>query len=490
VKRYDPAGRERARGFTASLLHIFTLSALLTTTAVHAQEKISHGRFKDVVLYRPSGEPKEFVMFLSGDGGWNAGVVDMATALVERGALVAGINVPQLFRNLEADGAKCVFPDGDLENLSHYLQGYTRMAGYHTPILAGYSSGATLAYAMIAQAPSGTFAGAISLGFCPELELGKALCKGEGVHFVARPKGKGVDLLPTDGLDVPWFALHGELDKVCQAQATRTFIDEMKGAQFISLPKVGHGYSVEKNWMPQYLAAYDELTAHRARATPSLPSTVADLPIIEVPGTTGVASPATSDLFAIILSGDGGWAGLDKNVANALAQKGIPVAGFDALRYFWTARSPASTAVDVDRLVRFYAAHWGKKRALLIGYSQGADVLPFVINRLPETTQAMVAETVLMGLSENATFEFHLASWIGRDTGTLPIRPEAVKLKAANTLCIYGDDEDDSLCPELPQENVTSQSLPGGHHFDGAYGKLADTILARIAKSGEPQKTQ
>jgi hypothetical protein len=27
------------------------------------------------------------------------------------------------------------------------------------------------------------------------------------------------------------------------------------------LPKVGHGYSVEKNWVPQFEAAYDRLTA-------------------------------------------------------------------------------------------------------------------------------------------------------------------------------------------------------------------------------------
>ena len=51
-----------------------------------AHERISHGRFKDVTLYRPKGKPKQFVLFLSGDNGWNAVVPDMAQMLADRGA--------------------------------------------------------------------------------------------------------------------------------------------------------------------------------------------------------------------------------------------------------------------------------------------------------------------------------------------------------------------------------------------------------------------
>ncbi len=43
--------------------------------------------------------------------------------------------------------------------------------------------------------------------------------------------------------------------------------------------------------------------------------------------------------FAVILSGDGGWAGLDKKVAAALAAQGIDVVGIDSLRYFWSERT-------------------------------------------------------------------------------------------------------------------------------------------------------
>jgi type IV secretory pathway VirJ component len=179
-----------------------------------------------------------------------------------------------------------------------------------------------------------------------------------------------------------------------------------------------------------------------------------------------------------LLSGDGGWAGLDKNVAAALAAKGVDVVGVDSLRYFWSKRTPQGLADDLDRIVRYYAAQWKKSAALLVGYSQGADVLPFAINRLPQTARGLVRYSVLMGLSQEASFEFHVGNWLGNDDDdALPIKPEGSKLDPRRTLCIYGADEDDSLCPQLAPASVEALKMPGGHHFDGAYDELAATII-------------
>jgi type IV secretory pathway VirJ component len=440
----------------------------------HAQEQLSHGRFSDVTLYRPHGEARQFVLLLSGDDGWTRGVEGMARLLAAEGAMVAGISTPRLFSNLEADGGSCVFPDGDLENLSHYLQGYARLSTYHTPILVGYSSGATLAYAMIAQAPQGTFAGAISLGFCTDLELQKPLCRGEGVHFSRRADGEGVDLTPTKQLLAPWIALHGASDRVCDTGTAQRFAAQIPEARFVLLQGVGHDYASAPAWQSQFVDAYRKIASHNTANTPAPPASLADLPLVEVP------AHKNAPWFAIMLSGDGGWAGLDKGVAAALAEKGVPVVGLDSLRYFWKPRTPQSVSLDLDRVLRHYAAVWKKPQALLVGYSQGADVLPFAVNRLPATSRSLVAQTILLGLGEDASFEFHLGNWLGAQRDALPIRPEAAKLTAAATLCLYGTDDDDSLCPKLPATSVTAQSLPGGHHFDGAYDKLAELILQRV----------
>src|ERR1039458_3550543 len=101
---------------------------------------VSHGRFKNVAVYAPSGTPNSFVLFLSGDGGWNQEMAEIARELVRHGAMVAGIDLPKFRADLEADDADCVFPDGDLENLSHFLQAYYHLPTYRTPFFVGYGA--------------------------------------------------------------------------------------------------------------------------------------------------------------------------------------------------------------------------------------------------------------------------------------------------------------------------------------------------------------
>jgi type IV secretory pathway VirJ component len=237
--------------------------------AAAAAETLNQGRFGPVTLYRSDTEPRDVVLFLSGDGGWNLGVISMAKRLTAKGAVVAGIDIRHYLAQLEKSPDKCVSPAADFENLSRYLQSTLGFKRYLQPTLLGYSSGATLVYATLAEAKDGLFKGALSIGFCPDLDLKKPLCKGGGVEATPRrdAKGvlKGVDFLPAKKLSGRWISLQGELDQVCPAAATQKFIATVPGADVVMLPKVGHGYSVEKNWVPQYEAAYETITAAPSR---------------------------------------------------------------------------------------------------------------------------------------------------------------------------------------------------------------------------------
>jgi type IV secretory pathway VirJ component len=246
----------------------FSIAAVLLLSlgaAVAAPETVDYGRFGPISIERGAGEPRDVVLFLSGDGGWNLGVVSMARRLADKGAVVAGIDIPHYLAQLEKSSEKCVSPEVDLEDLSRYLQGKLGLKHYLQPTLVGYSSGATLVYAAIVEAPAGMFKGALSIGFCPDLDLKKPLCKGSGIEATprrdAKGKVKGVNLLPPNQLSGQWISLQGELDQVCPAPATQKFIATVPGAGIVMLPKVGHGYSVEKNWVPQYEAAYERITA-------------------------------------------------------------------------------------------------------------------------------------------------------------------------------------------------------------------------------------
>jgi type IV secretory pathway VirJ component len=301
--------------------------------------------------------------------------------------------------------------------------------------------------------------------------LAKPLCKGTGFEFAQSARGHGVDFLPIKSLANPWVNLQRGSDQAFPAPFARQFIAQIQGAATVTVPK---------DWAAPYLAAYGRLAAHNptTRLAPP-PAGLSDLPIVEVPAGVPAAGAGTpADVLALIMSGDGGWAGLDQDVAAALSAKGIPVVGLDSLRYYWTARTPDGLAADTDRIIRYYLAHFGKQRVLLIGYSQGADVLPFAVNRLPPATRARVALTAVMGMSEHALFEFHVSSWISDDRSGPATLPEINRLTGVPVLCIYGADETDSLCPKLDPKKFNVVKLKGGHHFDGDYAALARVILS------------
>lgn len=428
------------------------------------------GTFGTVTVYAPSGTPQSVAIFLSGDGGWNLGVVNMARALQAKGAVVIGVDVTRYLHALRGKSA-CQLIAGDFENLSHRIQKKIGMKEYHVPVLLGYSSGATVVYAVLVQSPPGTFAGAISLGFCADQEFGgAALCPGAGLHYT---HGKKDDLIfePAKTLKQPWIALQGQQDQVCAPAAVDDFGAQVTGSQVIKLPKVGHGFGVERNWMPQFLEAYQGVVERLNAPRALRPLQINDLPVNEV------HAEGNSDEFALLLTGDGGWAGLDQELAAHLAAGGLPTVGLNSLKYFWTQRTADEAAQDVARIIRHYLASWNKKRVLLVGYSFGADVLPFIVNRLPTELQSQIQTVNLLGLDSNASFEVSVADWIGTDESGLPTRPELANLRSSPVLCIYGDGEKDSICPSLSAPRVKSEQVGTGHHFGGDYAELAQKIL-------------
>jgi type IV secretory pathway VirJ component len=478
-------------------LLLLVLSLLGTARAAEPVEGETHlpaGRFGKVTVYIPEGTPQSVAIFLSGDGGWNLGVVSMARALTNMGAVVIGVDIRQYLRALgkaaQREGAPCQLIAGDFENLSHQIQKEIGLFVYHVPVLVGYSSGATVVYATLVQSPPGTFAGALSMGFCPDQDFaGAALCPGAGLHYTRAHRsdahGEKHDLLfePARTLKQPWIAFQGQKDQVCSAAAVDAFAAQTTGAEVVKLPLVGHGFGVERNWMPQFLDAYKRITL-RLETPPVRPPDIGNLPVMEVH-----AESSSSDALALLITGDGGWAGLDQELAARLAADGVPTIALNSLKYFWTERTPEETTQDVTKILRHYLAAWNKQRVLLVGYSFGADVLPFVVNRLPPDLRARVATVSLLGVDSSASFEIKIAGWVGADDGGPQTRPEVAAISTVPVLCIYGEGESDSICPDLPQTPghtpVTLAQIGKGHHFSGEYASLADRILA-FARAPRP----
>ena len=83
-----------------------------------------------------------------------------------------------------------------------------------------------------------------------------------------------------------------------------------------------------------------------------------------------------------------------------------------------------------------------------------------------------------MGMSEHALFEFHVSNWLSSGNSGPSTLPEVDRIAGPPVLCIYGEDEHDSLCPKLDPHKVRVVKLKGGHHFNGDYAGLAQEILA------------
>ncbi len=194
-----------------ALALIALMSTLAAQPAAAETEMLTVPTFGRVAIYVPGRAPTEVVLFISGDGGWNLGVVAMAERLRAEGALVVGIDIRSLLRSLDASSG-CVYPAGNLEELSRNVQLHLKLPAYKRPVLVGYSSGATLAYAALASAPQETFAGAVSLGFCPDLQIHAPLCEMRGLKTHKRADGYGVDVASFAALNVPWMVLQGEIE--------------------------------------------------------------------------------------------------------------------------------------------------------------------------------------------------------------------------------------------------------------------------------------
>jgi type IV secretory pathway VirJ component len=205
---------------------------------------------------------------------------------------------------------------------------------------------------------------------------------------------------------------------------------------------------------------------------------VSDLPLIELPA----AHP--NGLMAIVISGDGGWRDLDKTIAQALQKDGVSVVGWDSLRYFWSEKPPAQTSRDLARVMQTYGARWHAEHIALIGYSFGADVMPFAYNRLPQAQRAKVSLIALLGFAPDADFQIRVGGWLGMPASdkALKVQPELTKVPAAIVQCFYGAEEEDTLCPALDKSGIEVIRTSGDHHFGGDYNAMEKRILSAFKK--------
>jgi type IV secretory pathway VirJ component len=237
--------------------------------AAAAEETFELEPFGKVTVYHQTPRPSHVALFISGDGGWNLGVVDMARELEGMDALVAGVDIRHYMKTSTANPDKCWDPGTDFAELGRAVEKRFGYTSHVPPVLVGYSSGATIVYAGMVQAPPHTFRGGLSLGFCPDLIVNHPICKGNGLAWIHDPHGKGVDFSTSNLLEDPWLAFQGDIDQICTPEDTRKYLKDVRNGELVWLHKVGHGFSVPKNWMPQFKDGFARITGEKSGQTRS-----------------------------------------------------------------------------------------------------------------------------------------------------------------------------------------------------------------------------
>lgn len=442
----------------------------------------SYGLFGTLHLARPSGAIAHTVLFFSDRDGWTARQDALAAALAQQGAFVVGIDLPAYLKRMQALGDQCAYPAGHVEEVAHWIEQHEGFATYTYPLVVGDGSGAPFAYALTAQAPAGTFEGLITLGWDAALRFPKAFCAGDAGAMTAAAADGGFRVVPVATLPLTWlprpFAPQARLNGLGAALATAWRIaDDVLPPLAARAPGADLG------------AAYASWGHREDTAQPALPDDVADLPLIDV-AATAVPDAGAAHRIAIMLTGDGGWAGLDRGVADALGADGVRVIGFSTLKFFWHQQTPEVAAQAIARVI----AHYGKSdpaaRFVLVGYSFGASLVPVVVNRLPGQLRARVDGGVMISPDDEAVFEIHVGDWFGstHHGDALPIGPEMAASKVP-LLCVHGADEDDSFCLKPQPAQVRALSLPGGHHYNGDYAALGALIVKELPSVTAAQST-
>src|SRR5436190_13946887 len=87
----------------------------------------------------------------------------------------------------------------------------------------------------------------------------------------------------------------------------------------------------------------------------------------------------TTKPLVFYISGDGGFNKFSTSFMQSLNKEGYAVIGLDAKDYFWNKKRPQEAATAIEEVLNGSNKEWKKKNIVLIGYSFGADVSPFML---------------------------------------------------------------------------------------------------------------
>lgn len=203
-----------------------------------------------------------------------------------------------------------------------------------------------------------------------------------------------------------------------------------------------------------------------------LASAQSPLPITEYPSPKGPC--------IIYYSGDGGMNTFSNTLCRALQDKGFAVSAIDSRSYFWKKKSPARASADLNELLRSKKTA-GVKEVYLVGYSFGADVIPFIMSNAAEPLRSMVKKLVLISPSTSTDMEIHLGDMLGNNIRrSMDVASAIQQMSWIPIHCILGQDEMEFPASSIHLPLFTCQYITGGHHYNSDTKMLCEIISGKL----------
>lgn len=193
------------------------------------------------------------------------------------------------------------------------------------------------------------------------------------------------------------------------------------------------------------------------------------------------ARPPAARIAVVNVSGDMGLRFLlGASTSRGLTAHHYPVVGVSSPAAFRRRRTRAEVDAFVADLVRTTLARTGAPRVVVMGQSYGADIVQTGLARLPADLRARVAAIILVLPGDSVYFRADPTGWAYHGKPDSIARTTGDTLTWAPLTCIYGVEEEDSLCPLLRLPGARLIAMPGGHDIRHDADGLLGHVLAAI----------
>ncbi len=190
-------------------------------------------------------------------------------------------------------------------------------------------------------------------------------------------------------------------------------------------------------------------------------------------------SPDHQKPLLIYFSGDGGFNAFSNALCDDFSKNGYNVIALNSKSYFWKKKTSQQTAAFIEPYIQKYFKERRQQSVALIGYSFGADVMPFVYNSLPQAIQKITNKIILLAPSPTTDFEVHMLDMAGSSTTyNMDVAAEINKIQSASVY-IINSNKSDFPVNKVKIKNAYTTIINSSFHFD----KNLQALLPSIYKS-------